>query len=761
MRTGDPPTGITRRTWLLGSIAIAGGIAFGYYRYRKPDANPLKRRPDLDGDGQRDDVIGITPYLIINAVGVTIIAPRAEMGQGVQATLAAFVAEELDVPWDSVRVIHGPPDTIYYNSELLKDNAPFAHDDNSLPAQALRGALGMAGRLLGLQITGGSCSAKDGFEKMRRAGAAARQVLIAAAARHWAVPADTLQTADGCVINPATGAERTYQQLASDAAQLKLPGNVTLKPRSAWRYLGASPAKPDMPAKCTGAAQFGIDIRRPGMLYATVVRNPQLGAGMQSFDAAAARSMRGVVDIIALDDGVAIVADNTWRAFQAAATVRCEWHRANYPANTEAQFQALWQTLTTQQPDSALRNDGDAPTALTEADRIITANYQAPFLAHAALEPINATAQYHNATVTIWTGTQVPTLLRDRAAKRLGINTDKVHIHVSLLGGSFGRRTEVDYALQAVDIAKALNGPAVKVTWTREEDTRHDTYRPAAVGHCQGVLGNDGLPRAVRMKIAAPSVRAAMLRRLDAPMSPLSDLSIVKGSADQPYAIDHYQVLGYAAELNVPVGLWRSVGASYNGFFHECFLDELAAADNTDPLIMRLRLTQSTPAAQKVLKTLHGFCGWDTPCPAGRARGLAMTQSFGAYVAQVVEVSGSLDALRVERVYCVVNPGLALDPSNIEAQMQSGIIFGLTAAMFGEITFANGAVQQSNFHDYPLLNLAQTPEILVKIVEQGDQPQGIGEPGTPPAKPALANAIFALTGRRIRTYPLNKQVRFV
>ena len=746
---------------MLGSIAIAGGIVFGYYRYHQPGTNPLQRRPHLDSGGQRDGITSITPYLIINTTGVTIIAPRAEMGQGVQATLAAFVAEELDVPWDTVRVIHGPPDDVYYNSELFKDNAPFAHDDNSLPAQAVRGALGMASRLLGLQMTGGSCSAKDGFEKMRRAGAAARQVLIAAAAQHWAVPADTLRTTNGVVINPVTGAKRTYQQLAPGAAQLKLPGKVTLKPRHAWRYLGTSLAKPDMLAKCTGAAQFGIDVRRPGMLYATVVRNPQLGAGMRSFDAATARGMRGVIDIIALNDGVAVVADNTWRAFQAAATVRCEWHRAGYPANTAAQFHALRQTLTTKQPDSILRDDGDAPAALTEASRVITAHYQAPFLAHATLEPMNATAQYHDATLTIWTGTQVPTLLRDQAAKRLGIDTDKVHIHVSLLGGSFGRRTELDYALQAAAIAKALNGPAVKVTWTREEDTHHDTYRPAAVGHCQGVMGNDGLPHAVQLKIASPSVQTSMLRRLNISAPPLSDLSIVKGGADQPYAIDHYQVLGYAAELNVPIGLWRSVGASYNGFFHECFLDELAAAGNTDPMIMRLRLTRNTPAAQTVLQTLRDICEWDTPCPPGRARGLAMTQSFGTCVAQVVEVSGNLDALRVERVYCVVNPGIALDPANIEAQMQSGIIFGLTAAMFGEITFANGAVQQSNFHDYPILTLAQTPEILVNIVQQGEQPQGIGEPGTPPAKPALANAVFALTGRRIRSYPLNKQVRFV
>ena len=760
MRTGDPPTGITRRTLILGSIALGGGIAFGYYQYRRPDANPLRRRPDLDGDGARDDILSITPYLIIDAEGITVIAPRAEMGQGVQATLAAFVAEELDVAWHTVRVIHGPPDKAYYNGELLKDNAPFAYYDNSLSARTVRSALGLAGRLLGMQATGGSCSAKDGFDKMRRAGAAARQVFIAAAARHWAVPADTLRTADGFVINPATGAKRAYQQLAAIAVHIKPPRKVTLKPRREWRYLGASLTKPDMLAKCTGAAQFGIDMRRPGMLYATVIRNPQLGAGMRSFDAAAASNLRGVVDIIALEDGVAVVADNTWRAFQAAKTVRCEWRRADYPATTAAQLQTLRDALITDQPDSRFRDDGDAPSALAIADHVITAHYQAPFLAHAALEPMNATAQYQADTLTIWAGTQVPTVLRDQAAKRFGLDADRVRVHVPLLGGSFGRRTEVDYALQAAAIAKALNGPMVKVTWTREEDTRHDTYRPAAVGHCQGVMGDDGVPHAVRMQIASPSVNASIMRRLGA-SSPLSDPSIVKGAADQPYDIAHYQVLGYAPELNVPVGLWRSVGASYNGFFHECFLDELAAAGNIDPLIMRLNMTRNFPVAQTVLNALRQFSGWDAPCPKGQARGVAMTLSFGAYVAQVVEVSGAADALRVERVHCVVNPGVALDPGNIEAQMQSGIIFGLTAAMFGEITFADGAVQQSNFHDYPILSLAQTPDIRVKIVQQGDQPQGIGEPGTPPIKPALANAIFALTGQRIREYPLNKWVRFV
>jgi isoquinoline 1-oxidoreductase beta subunit len=358
-------------------------------------------------------------------------------------------------------------------------------------------------------------------------------------------------------------------------------------------------------------------------------------------------------------------------------------------------------------------------------------------------------------------------MLRDLAAKQSGLKPDHVDVRVELLGGGFGRRAEADFGLQAAAIAEAMPGTPVKLTWTREEDVRHDLYRPAAVARCQGVVGRDGLPRVIRMDIASPSVMRSFAGRVGLPaMGP--DKLITEGAARQPYAIPHYRVAGYRPESPVPLGNWRSVGASFNGFFHECFMDELAVAAGQDPLAMRLAMTRDFPFAQAVLEAVGELSNWETPLPSEdglrRGRGLAMTHSFGSTVAQVVEVSVGADAaresVRIERVFCVADVGLALDPGIVEAQMQSGILYGLSAAVMGEISFREGRVVQSNFHDYGALRLAQSPEIQVRILESGDAPTGVGEPGTPPSKPALANAIYAATGRRIREYPFNKHIRF-
>lgn len=749
---------MTRRAFLLGSVAVAGGVAFGYYKYKTPYPNPLTdATPDTE-EGVPGEAVALTPYLLIDQEGITIITPRAEMGQGIHSTLAALVAEELDVAWEDIRTIHGPTSNAYYNGALMSGGVAASYDQ-STSAQFMRGAMGVVGKFLGMQITGGSTSSIDAYTKMREAGAAARLVLMETAAQQWGVAAAKLQTADGFVLNPANDEQLSYIALAPAAASIEVPTAVTLKDKSEWRYLGKTMPKKDMPAKCTGTATFGIDVQQPAMLYATVVMNPHLGGGMKSYDDTAAKSMRGVKQIIPLDGGVAVVADNTWRAFKAAKAIEFEWDDAAYPPTTEAMFEQMAAAFTTLNADAVHHDEGDVEAALAESGNILDVEYRAPFLAHSTMEPMTATALLTDDALHIWTGTQGPTSLRDLAAKAAGLEPEQVHVHVELLGGGFGRRGEPDFGLQAVAIAKAMPGVPVKVTWTREEDTRHDVYRPGAIARFKGVMGENGVPETVQIKVSSPSATRSALGRLGVGgMGP--DKMIVEGCSDQPYTIRNHQIIGYAPDIRVPLGFWRSVGASFNGFFHECFLDEMAFVGKVDPLQMRLEMTKDFRVAHEVLKAVGKLSGWENPMSKGKARGLAMTLSFGSYCAQVIEISETAGGIKIDKVYCVVDPGIALDPGNIEAQMQSGIIYGLSAAVMEEITFADGTVQQSNFNDYGALKLAQTPEIEVQILENGPTIQGIGEPGTPPSKPALANAVFALTGKRIREYPLNKHVQF-
>ena len=749
---------ITRRGLLLGSAAVAGGVAFGYYRYHQPLPNPLPLALSEGGLGGASVVqsYALTPYLVINQEGFTIITPRTDMGQGIQTTLAALVAEELDVDWADVQVAHGPPSATYYTDISASAAPPY---DDSLFANTMRNVMGMAGRFMGLQVTGGSASARDGFIKMRLAGAAARQALIEAAAQRWGLPAQSLTTRAGSVEHAASGRRLSYQELASDAAKLEITSEPVLKPRSEWRYVGKTMPRKDMRSKCTGEAIYAIDVRLPDMLYATVVSNPQRAA-MQSYDASKAKAMRGVKAIVPLAQGVAVVADNTWRAFQAAKSIAFEWQDAAYPVSTEVMFEVMRGELRTLKPDAVHRDVGDASSVLAQAQNVLKVEYQAPHLAHAALEPIAAVGHYAKGDLHIWTANQIPTQAKKLVAEAAGLDAGKVHLHVTAVGGSFGRRTELDYVLQIATIAKALPERPVKLTWSREEDMQQDFYRPSALAHMQGVMGEDGRPQVIQMDIISQSTSRSWGQRVGIPV-PGPDRVLAEGAGDAPYSVPHHHVRAFATSLAVPSGFWRAVGASYNGFFHECFLDELAHAGRRDPMDMRLAMTESQfPQAHAVLKKLRATSRWDQAMPKNKARGLAMTLSFGSYVAQVVEVEQTDAGIRVSKVYCVADVGLALDPGNIEAQLQSGIIFGLTAAMMGEITFSNGRVQQSNFHDYPALRMAQSPAIEVGILEGGGGVQGIGEPGVPPAKAALANAIFALTGKRIRAYPLQKHVKF-
>lgn len=740
---------IARRSFLVGSAAIAGGVAFGYWKYATPYANPLK-------DDLPKGSAALTPYVRIDQNGVTIITPRAEMGQGVHTTLAAMVAEELDVELDKIFVEHGPASFVYYNEAMLSEGAPFPPTDDGWMASTARNAMAVPAKFLALQITGGSSSTPDAYIKMRKAGAAARFALLEAAAQNLDIPSDRLTTKDGAVVAP-NGERISYESLAEIAATVNPPADPKLKPQSEWRYLGRSLPRVDMIAKSTGTAEYAGDIRLPDMVFATVKMNPHLGGNLVGFDDAAAVKMPGIISTVELPGGIGVIANNSWRAMKAVEAIQCEWGPADYPTTTEKLFEETAASFVEERLDSQYRDDGDVDTALKNATPL-EAEYRVPVLAHATMEPMSAVAWLRDGKLDVWAGTQAPTVARDAAAEISGLDIDAVEIHTVYLGGGFGRRAETDFIKQAVALAKETDGRPVSLTWTREEDMRHDLYRPPAIARFKGTV-EDGVPVAWDSQIASASVMASQFGRMDMPaMGP--DKLIVDGAVFQPYDIPNYRVTGYRAPSGLPLGYWRSVGASYNGFFHESFMDELAHAAGVDPLEMRLKLINHEPS-RKTVEAVAEMSNWGSPMPEGSGRGVAFTLSFGVPTAEVVEVATTDNGLKVTKAWIAADVGTALDPRNIEAQLSGGLIFGLTAAIQGEITLEDGKVQQSNFHDYDSMRMYQTPEIEVRVLENGKHIRGIGEPGTPPAPAALANAVFAATGKRIRDLPLNKHVDFI
>ncbi len=751
---------IARRAFLLGSAAIAGGLAVGYWYVRRPHPNPLLAQLER---GEQ----AFNPYVKIAADGtVTLIAPRAEMGQGVQTTLAALVAEELDVDLAEVRIEHGPAGDTYYNAAMLEEGGPFPVFDESFAARATASVSGTLGKVLGLQVTGGSSSIRDGYVKMREAGAAARALLVAAAAARWDVAADGLETKSGRVVDPASGDSLGYGELAAEAAALDPPAVPALRDPKDWRLLGKPVARTDVPAKVDGSAGFGIDVRLPDMLHATVVIAPRFGAKPVAADRAAAEAVPGVRKVVAIDilsgAGFGIIADNTWAAFRGAEALAPEWGPAPYPGDSESQMAAIAAALDGED-GFTLRENGDAVAALAEAgdDEVLAAEYRAPWLAHACMEPMNATAQLKDGRLTIWAPNQAPTIIRTVAASLAGLESDQVAVNTTYLGGGFGRRGEVDVPLYAVELAKHAEGRPVKVTWSREEDTRHDTYRPAAVARLRARLRKGGAPDVLEGRFAAPSIIASVMARTFPDLAPAGpDRTIVEGAFDQPYGFAHHRIAGTPVDLAIPVGFWRSVGNSQNAFFHESFLDEVAHASQVDPVAMRLELMREHPTARKVVEKVAEMSNWGARLPAGRGKGIAFTLSFGAWVAEVVEVADSPDGLRVEQVWCAADLGLVLDPAIVEAQMMSGIVFGLSAAIGQKISFSDGMVEQGNFDGYDAVRMDRCPRIAVSLLENARKMGGAGEPGLPPLAPALANAIFAATGTRLREMPFDRTVDF-
>lgn len=738
---------IARRSFLVGSAAILGGVAFGTYKYHQPAPNPLE-----PGDGKAV----LNPFIFVDQSGVTLIAPRAEMGQGVRSSWAALIAEELDVDPAQVNVIHGPAAKAYYNSAMMAEALPGRGYNASDFQHSLGQIVGNFSKFLDLQVTGGSSSMKDGFTRMRLAGASARETLKEAAAKRLGVARALLETENGYVLAPGD-VKLSYAELATEAAALE-PQEPELRPAAQWKYIGKPVPRIDMTAKVTGTAGFGVDTRIEGMKFAAIKQNPHFGAGMRGFDASTAKDMAGVEQILDLGDAVAVVGSNTWLAQQAVEAIEVDWEPAAYPKTTDAIFAEIAAAFDGS-ANSTMRDDGDVDS-LPDGAELIEAEYRLPYLAHATMEPMNATALYTGNALEIWAPNQGPTVVQKSAAALTGLDTEAVTVNTTFLGGGFGRRIEVDYTNRAVQIAQQLKGTPVQLTWSREEDMRHDYYRPGAIGRYRAAV-KDGKAVMVHGKIAAQSTtQEGAGRMLGLPMSG-PDKGHVDAAFNQPLAIPNFRVEGYLAKPMIPVGFWRSVAASFNGFFSDSIIDEMAHTAGRDPLEFRLELARAEwePAA-KVLETVRDMSGWTGKTPAGTGRGVALAYSFGTPVAQVIEVADRDGDIAITKAWIAADLGLVVDPQNTEAQLFSGLAYGLSAACFGEITFDNGAVEQENFPDYDAMRMPSMPAVEVAVLQQQKHMGGAGEPGTPPAAPALANALFDLTGKRARELPLNKRFSF-
>ncbi|WP_439815862.1 molybdopterin cofactor-binding domain-containing protein [Zavarzinia sp. CC-PAN008] len=741
---------IARRTFLFGLAAVAGGVAFGAYLYRRPHDNPLLA--DLE-----PDAAAITPWIRIDKSGVTLITPHTEIGQGAQSMQAALLAEELDLDWGQFKVDPGVPAAAYYNGALGEELLPTLVTDTSSGADAARWIGGAMVKIVGVQITGGSSSTRDSWDKLRGAGAVARETLKAAAAQTTGVSVGQLKTAGGAVILP-DGRRLPYADLAAVAATLTPVEAVTLRPPEAWRLIGKPFQRLDIVAKSTGTAIFGIDLAFEGMVHATVKLNPRQGGALTRYDAKAAEGMRGVKRIVPVTGGVAVVADNTWRAFQAADAIAFEWGPAPYPPDMAAHWAALSAAFTDAQQEQRSRDDGDVTANL--GAQPVTAEYRAPYLAHAPLEPLSAVVKVTDDRADVWAATQIPRFAKANVALVTGLAEDQVHIHNQQAGGSFGHRLEDDHIRRTAEVAVAMKGTPVKLTYRREEDLAHDYPRQIAMARMQGAV-KDGRVEALDLSIAMPSITASQFgRQPTAPGATGPDSMISAGAWDQPFAIPHFRMTGYRAQALAPISSWRSVGASTNAFFFNAALDELILAAGADPLAERIRLCNHAPS-RKVLEAVGEMSGWGTPLEAGRGRGIAFCHSFGTSVAEVVEVTATPAGIRIHTVFVAAEVGRVVDPVNFDNQVKGAVVWGLGHAMTAETTYADGMAEQTNFDTFTAMRLAQCPKMVVRALESGDKVHGIGEPPVPPAAPALAAAIFAATGTRLREMPFAKAVRFV
>ena len=659
---------------------------------------------------------------------VTVIVKHLEMGQGTYTGLPTLVAEELDADWSQMRAEGAPADAQRYNNLFWG------------PAQG----------------TGGSTALANSYEQLRKAGASARAMLVAAAAERWKVPASEIRVSRGVVYSKNRKA--TFGQLAADAARQKVPEDVPLKDPKSFTLVGKPVVRTDARAKSNGAALFTQDVKLPGMLTAVVLHPPRFGAKLKSFDAASAKAVKGVAEVVAFStvarDGVAVLAKDYWTAKKGRDALVAEWDESEAFKLGSAEILAEYRKLAAT-PGVSARREGDADKALASAARRLEATYEFPYLAHASMEPMNCVVKLHAAGCEIWNGEQFQTVDQMSVAALLDMKPEQVKLNQLYAGGSFGRRAnpKCDYVLEAVAIAKAIGGKApVKLVWGREDDTRAGFYRPMYVHALQAGLDAAGSITAWKHTIVGQSILAGTAFESMMVKDGVDGTS-VEGAANLPYAIANLAVELHSPKIGVPVQWWRSVGSTHTAFATECFLDEIARAAGKDPFELRRGLLGKHPRHKAVLELAAQKAGWGKPLAAGRARGIAVHESFNTYVAQVVEIS----AKRIERVVCAVDCGVAVNPNIVAMQMESGIGYGLSAALNGAITLKEGRVEQSNFHDYPVLRMNEMPRIETWIVPSREKPTGVGEPATPVIAPALANAILALQGKPVHALPLSTQ----
>ncbi|MGK5023803.1 molybdopterin cofactor-binding domain-containing protein [Janthinobacterium sp. RB2R34] len=747
----------SRRRFLLKGLGLGvagvGALVLGW--------GVLPARQRLHGSAPlpvKDGAVALNGWLAIRPDGKVVLAmPRSEMGQGVHTALAMLVAEELDVPLVSITLMQAPNDKIFGNVAMLVDSLPFHPDDGARLKQLAQWTVAKAARELGVVVTGGSSSIKDGWQPMREAGACARAMLVAAAAAQWQTSVSQCRTENGEVVH-VDGRRAGYASLAQRASTLD-PGTPVLKSPADFKLIGNAAARRDTPSKVNGSAVFGIDARPSGMLYAALHLPRRLGDTLSSFDAPVALAMPGVKKVLDLTPALgeqrvscaAVVADTWWRARQAAASLPTQWRAGAQSNLSSADVYAGLARLLDSEAGHTYHASGKVDSQEVQAMQHVTAEYHAPFLAHAAMEPVNCTAQVRDGKVRLWVSTQAPGIAVDVAARVAGVASSDVSIEVLLLGGGFGRRLEVDMVAQVVAIALQCDGAPVQLIWTREQDTKHDVYRPAALARFSARLDGEGRIAAWDNKSASASITHQYLQRNFGLPGMGPDKTTAEGEFDMPYEIANQRIAHVIADSSVPVGYWRSVGHSHNAFFKESFIDELAHAGKHDGVAFRRAMLQHHPRHLAVLDAAVARAG---SAPPGHAHGVALHQSFGSIVAQVAQVAVENGEIRVRRVVCAIDCGLAVNPNIIAQQMESGVLFGLSAALGGEITFKDGRVEQGNFHDYPVLRMGQAPHVETIIIASAAHPEGVGEPGTPPIAPAVANALFILTGKRLRSLPL-------
>jgi isoquinoline 1-oxidoreductase subunit beta len=699
-----------RRRFLQGAAVVSGGLVIGI------TLPACSSKPSSAGPAAPVD---LNAWLQVGTDGVVrIYCDRSEMGQGVYTALPMLVAEELGVATDSVHVEFAPAGEQFTNN------------------------------LLGTQITGGSTSVRDAWVKLRTAGAQAREMLIAAACAEWDIGREGCRTENGMVISPRRD-QLSFGALAEAAGKLPVPKEVQLKPASAFTVLGKPQKRLDTASKVDGSARYGIDVKLDGMLYGALAQPPVLGGKVKSFDAASVKTMPGVVDVVQTDSGVVVVADSWWRAKKARDALKIEWDAGPNARLDNAKILAGLKTASSNAGKEA-RNDGDVVAAL-KSGRVFRADYELPMLAHATLEPQNCTASVTAEGCDIHAPTQIQIVAQATAAAAAGLKPEQVRVHTTFLGGGFGRRLEVDFIPAAVQASKAVGKP-VKLLWTREDDTTHDAYRPPAFDKVAASLGADGKPVAWHLHLTSPSITARMF---PAVVETAIDPFVIEAATNYPYDVPNVRVTYNRHEVGINVGYWRSVSHALNCFVTESFMDELATEAGKDPMEYRLALLEKQPRYSAVLKRVTREANYSTP-PAGHHFGIAVMEGYGTYLAMLADITMEGGKVKLHALHCAVDCGQVVNPDIVLAQVEGSAMFGLAAALWGEITLAGGKVQQANFNQYRLLRINEAPKVHVYLMPSSADPGGIGEPATALVAPAIANAVFRATGKRHRSLPLSR-----